>query len=130
MKKVFLFFLLVLVLLQYRLWSPQGGITEWMRLKQELLQQEAKLEVLEARNQALKNMVINLQTSTEVIETQAREAFHYIAQGETFFRVIPIADSANPTKPYLPPLPKTRLTIDLTSEVVTTAEDAAPETQP
>jgi cell division protein FtsB len=128
-KKLFLFFVLVLVLLQYRLWSPDGGITEWMRLKNDLLIQESKLEALEARNQTLKNIVINLQTSTEVIETHAREAFHFIAQGETFFRVIPIPDNRN-EKPYLPQLPKTKLTIDLEAETVTTAEDAAVETQP
>ena len=129
MKKVFLFFVLVLVLLQYRLWSPNGGMTEWMRLKQDLEAQQAKLEVFEARNQTLRNMVLNLQTSTEVIETHAREAFHYVAQGETFFRVIPVPDNPN-QKPYLPSLPKTRLTIDLDAEHVNADEDAAVETQP
>lgn len=129
MKKLFLFFVLVLVLLQYRLWSPNGGVTEWMRLKNDLEVQALKLEALETRNQTLKNIVINLQTSTEVLETHAREAFHYIAQGETFFRVIPIPDDPN-QKPYLPSLPKTRLSIDLEAETVTTAEDVAIETQP
>lgn len=129
MKKLFFFFVLVLVLLQYRLWSPNGGVTEWLRLTQALEAQQAKLEALEARNETLRNIVINLQTSTEVVETYAREGFHYIAQGETFFRVIPVPDDPH-QKPYLPPLPKTRLTIDLEAENVSTAEDTAIETQP
>jgi cell division protein FtsB len=124
MKKIFLIFLLILFLLQLRLWSSDGGVTEWLRLQNELANQQAKLDVLKARNDALKNIVIDLQQHTEAIETQAREVLHFIAPNETFFRVIPISDTVS--TPYLPPLPKTKLS-SVVDETVTTAEDAAVE---
>jgi cell division protein FtsB len=107
MKKLFLVFILMLVWLQYRIWSPDGGVSEWLRLQNELSLAQAKITMLEARNEALTNIVIDLQSHTAAIETQAREVLHFIAPHETFFRVITIPKEISPA--YLPELPKTRL---------------------
>ena len=128
MKKLFFIFLLVLIALQYRLWSSEGGMTEWFRLQNELANEQASIDVLKARNEALKNIVLDLQQHTAAIETQAREVLHFIAPGETFFRVIPMSET--PNTPYLPALPRSKLSAPI-EETVTPAEDAGVEiTQP
>lgn len=120
MKKLFVVFLLILAALQYRLWSPDGGMSEWFRLQNELAVQQSRNAVLEKRNEELKNLVLDLQGNTAAIETQAREVLHFIAPGETFFRVIPV--SQKPAPSYLPPLPRTRLSAPETAGV----EEAVP----
>jgi len=119
-------FILILVWLQYRIWSPDGGISEWLRLQNELALAQAKIANLEARNEALTNIVIDLQSHTAAIETQAREVLHFIAPNETFFRVITIPNETPPA--YLPELPKTRLSVKAysPSSVADVAVEAPP----
>ena len=126
MKKLFIVFVLILIWLQYRLWSPDGGISEWLRLQNELALAQAKIASLESRNEALKNIVIDLQSHTAAIETQAREVLHFIAPNETFFRVITVPKEAPPN--YLPNLPRTRLSTPVGE--ATTAADVAAEAPP
>lgn len=126
MKKLFIVFVLILMWLQYRLWSPNGGISEWLRLQNELALAQAKITTLEARNEALKNIVIDLQSHTATIETQAREVLHFISANETFFRVITIPKKDPPN--YLPNLPRTRLSTP--EGEATTAADVAAESLP
>ncbi len=122
MKKLFVVFVLILLWLQYRLWSPDGGVSELLRLKNELILAESKIKTLEVRNEALKNIVVDLQSNFTVIETQAREVLHFVAPNETFFRVIILPKDM--PKNYLPNLPKTRLSVP-ESMPVTPADDAA-----
>jgi cell division protein FtsB len=127
MKKLFIVFVLILMWLQYRLWSPDGGISEWLHLQNELALAQAKITTLEARNEALKNIVIDLQSHTAAIETQAREVLHFISANETFFRVITIPKEAPPN--YLPNLPRTRLSTP-EGEPASSAADVAAEAPP
>lgn len=90
MKKLVIVFLIVIAWLQYRLWSPEGGISEWVRLQNELAIAQAQIEQLQQSNDALKNLVLDLQNNTDAVETQARSVLHFAAPDETFFRVITI----------------------------------------
>ncbi|MCI4410404.1 MAG: septum formation initiator family protein [Thiotrichales bacterium] len=126
MKKLFVVFLLILIWLQYRLWSPEGGISEWLRLQNELAIAEAKISKLEAHNEALKNIVLDLQNHTDAIETQAREVLHFISPNETFFRIITVPKEK--PESYVPEnLPRTKLS---TPEVETTSSDLTAEAPP
>ncbi|MCH9741658.1 MAG: septum formation initiator family protein [Proteobacteria bacterium] len=126
MKKLFVVFLLILIWLQYRLWSPEGGISEWLRLQNELAIAEAKISTLEAHNEALKNIVLDLQNHTDAIETQAREVLHFISPNETFFRIINVPKEK--PESYVPEnLPRTKLS---TPEVETTTSDLTAEAPP
>lgn len=126
MKKLFVVFLLILIWLQYRLWSPEGGISEWLRLQNELAIAEAKISKLEAHNEALKNIVLDLQNHTDAIETQAREVLHFISPNETFFRIITVPKEK--PESYVPEnLPRTKLS---TPEVEKTSSDLTAEAPP
>jgi cell division protein FtsB len=125
MKKLFIVFVLILIGLQYRLWSSNGGVSEWLRLQNELALAQAKIKILEDKNQALKNIVIDLQSHTDSIETHAREVLHFLAPGETFYRIIHVPKEAPP--PYLPDLPRTQLSAP---EVTENPLDAAAEAPP
>lgn len=127
MKKLFVIFILIFIALQYRLWSSDGGISEWLRLQNELALSQAKIDLLDQRNQALKNIVLDLQHHTDAIETNAREVLHFVAPGETFYRVIPIPKEA--AAPYLPDLPRTRLSMPANGPD-STADAAAEEAPP
>lgn len=107
MKKLFILFVLIIIALQYRLWSTNGGISEWISLRNDLEQAQSHIKQLQTSNESLKNLVIDLQSHTDAIETQAREVLHFVMPQETFFRVIIIPDQ--PGVSYVPNLPRTRL---------------------
>jgi cell division protein FtsB len=124
MKKLFIIFILILAWLQYRIWSPDGGVSEWLRLQNDLSLAQKKIDALTVHNESLKNIVLDLQTHTAAIETQAREVLHLIAPGETFFRVITI--QSNPGASYVPELPRTRLSVPQVDAPADTADEAPP----
>jgi cell division protein FtsB len=107
MKKLFIVFVLAFMWLPYRLWSPDGGISEWLRLQNELAIAQAHIKQLESSNASLKNLVLDLQNHTDAIETQAREVLHFALPNETFFRVITVPNQK--AESYVPNLPRTRL---------------------
>jgi cell division protein FtsB len=109
MKKLFIIFLLAIVWLQYRLWSPDGGISEWLRLQNELALAQGHIKQLESSNESLKNLVLDLQNHTDAIETQAREVLHFAMPNETFFRVISVPSQK--AESYVPNLPRTKLSM-------------------
>lgn len=107
MKKLLVVFVLAILWLQYRLWSPDGGVSEWLRLQNELALAQAQIKQLESSNESLKNLVLDLQNHTDAIETQAREVLHFAMPNETFFRVISVPNQK--AESYAPNLPRTKL---------------------
>jgi len=84
-----LFTLLVLLgVLQYRLWIAQGSVAEQHRLQ---LQIEEKTHInseLQARNAVLEREVMELQTGKKGVEQRAREQLGLVRQGESFYQII------------------------------------------
>lgn len=80
--------IVLLCLLQYRLWFGDGNLQELRSYQQriELLEQEAKK--LQERNQALEAEVMDLRKGKEAIEERARKDLGMIREGEIFFQVI------------------------------------------
>lgn len=125
MKKLFVVFILAILWLQYRLWSPDGGISEWLRLQNELALAQAQIKQLESSNESLKSLVLDLQNHTDAIETQAREVLHFSLPHETFFRVISVPN--HKVESYVPNLPRTKLS---TPEKEGNTTDIAAEAPP
>jgi cell division protein FtsB len=89
--------LVVLVLLQYRLWVGRGSIAEVYELKHEIVAQQAELVKLRARNQVLEADVKDLHTGLDALEERARTDLGMIKQGEVFLQVIqPSGDKKSP----------------------------------
>lgn len=79
---------ILLLLLQYRLWLGNASLPKVRHLEQIKLSQQEENEVLEARNRSLSAEVIDLKQGMEAIEERARSEMGMIKSGETFFQVI------------------------------------------
>jgi len=80
--------LLLLVLLQYRLWVGPGSLAEVNNLKHEIAQLREELVGLRERNRALQAEVEDLRSGRSAIEERARSELGMIKEGETFYQVI------------------------------------------
>ena len=80
----------VLALLQVRLWVGDGGLVERWRLQEQIAAQAAENERLERRNRQLEAEVVDLKEGRELtaIEERARYELGMIRSGETFYLVV------------------------------------------
>jgi cell division protein FtsB len=94
MKKGIVAILLVLLtLLQYKLWFGDGGLIRVWQLTQAVETQQKQNEELKERNDALEAEVIDLKKGVEAIEERARSDLGMIKEGETFFQIAPRAET-------------------------------------
>lgn len=80
--------LMLLIILQYRLWVGEGSLAEVSRLRDEISRQEALNSRLDARNKLLENEVIELQQGMDSLEERARSELGMIKKGETYYQLI------------------------------------------
>ena len=78
----------VLALLQFRLWTGQGGHRSVAELQAQVQQQTRENAGLEQRNAALAAEVEDLKSGEAAVEERARSELGMIKPGETFYRVV------------------------------------------
>ncbi len=78
----------LLGLLQYRLWVGDGSLADVWQLRGEIETQRTENEVLARRNRRLAAEVRDLKQGTEVIEDRARRELGMIRRDETFFQIV------------------------------------------
>ncbi len=78
----------VLALLQYKLWIGNGSFAEVYRLDQAIAEQQQENAAFKERNLALEGEVNDLRHGMDAIEERARSELGMIKENETFFRVI------------------------------------------
>ena len=88
MRLLIVLLLILVGLLQYRLWVGEGSLAELHSLKQEIAAQEAELGRLAERNRALQAEVEDLRTGLDALEERARGELGMIKPGEIFLQVI------------------------------------------
>ena len=88
MKFLIVIMLVLLVLLQYRLWIGNGSLTEVHHLEQRKSLLIKENQELKQRNQALVADVMDLKQGKEAIEERARSEMGMIKEGETFYQII------------------------------------------
>lgn len=88
MKSVLAILLLVLFLLQLRLWTGAGSMAEIFRLEDEIAEQTEDNAKLEGRNSSLMEEVGDLRNGLDSIEERARNELGLIRQGETFYLIV------------------------------------------
>jgi cell division protein FtsB len=79
----------VLLLLQHRLWFSDDGVRELARLERDVAAQAAENEGLAARNARLEAEVRDLKQGMAALEERARSDLGMVAANETFFQVVP-----------------------------------------
>ncbi len=80
--------MVLIALLQYRLWLGDGGIAELQELQARIDELTEEGEKRRERNAALEADVRDLKEGTDAIEERARQELGMIKQGETFIQVI------------------------------------------
>ena len=81
--------LVVMVLLQYRLWLSASGVQEYTQLETAVAQQRSEDDRLADRNRQLAAEVRDLKSGFGALEERARSELGMIANNETFYQVVP-----------------------------------------
>lgn len=95
--------LLLLAVLQYRLWIAEGSLAEQRRLERQVAEQTGVNKVLRERNAVLEREVLELQSGNKGVEQRAREHLGLVREGETFYQFVedkdaPRSDKAGPQR--------------------------------
>ena len=80
---------LVLALVQGRLWLSDEGLREVWLLQAQLAERTEENRLLAARNTALEGEVTDLKQGLAAAEERARTDLGMIAEGETFYQITP-----------------------------------------
>ena len=89
MRALIAILLLLLLLLQFKLWFGEGGSTEVTRLEDRVETQTEQNEMLQRRNNELQAEVEDLRERLGAIEERARNELGLIKQDEEFYQVVP-----------------------------------------
>jgi len=90
---------LLLVVLQYRLWIAQGSLAEQFRLRRQVEEQSRINEELRQRNSVLEREVMELKTGNNGVEQRAREQLGLVREDETFYQFVqPQEDKRGPVE--------------------------------
>jgi len=81
--------LILLGLLQYRLWFGKNSVPDYLLLKESVIHQQDANDKLKQRNRLLFADTDDLKLGLEAIEERARNELGMIKEHETFFRLIP-----------------------------------------
>lgn len=87
-RTVLILLLVVLLLLQYRLWFSHDGLPSLLRLHHSVEKQREDNAALRERNQVLSAEVQDLKSGLDALEERARSELGMIRPGETFFHII------------------------------------------
>ncbi|TRW49609.1 cell division protein FtsB [Aliidiomarina halalkaliphila] len=79
----------IVLMLQYRVWFGQHGMSDLRELRQEVERQEQANQSLQQRNQLLAADIDDLRSALEAVEERARNELGLVQPNETFFRLIP-----------------------------------------
>jgi cell division protein FtsB len=80
--------------LQAELWLSDDGYRKTIKLREAVAEQSELNESLRARNAALDAEVINLKQGHDAAEERARTDLGMIGKNETFYQVVPVADTS------------------------------------
>jgi len=106
-NKVTALLLLLIGLLQYRLWYGDGNVREFQRLNDRIAELHQEAAKRRERNAALEAEVMDLKQGLDAVEERGRQDLGMIKEGEVFVQVIdqdesedtPFTGKENPSQP-------------------------------
>lgn len=78
--------LMLVLIIQVKLWYGEGSYLQVKSLEKEVALQRTKVEKLKDRNQTLEAEVFDLKSRLSAVEERARTDLGMIRQGETFYQ--------------------------------------------
>ena len=88
MKALVVLLVLLLALVQFRLWVGEESLAEVWRLRQAIEQQSAENVLFKSRNQRLEAEVRDLKNGLEAVEERARLELGMIRKDEIYFQIV------------------------------------------
>ena len=88
MRALIAVLLVMLVVLQFKLWFGDGGLLEVRKLRHEIATQQQENAELRERNAALEAEVTDLRQGLAAIEERARSELGMVVRGETFYQLV------------------------------------------
>jgi len=88
MKALVAALVLILLVLQWRLWIGDGGVAELRQLETQLAVQQQENATLRLRNEMLESEVLDLKNGLEAVEERARADLGMTRKDETFYMII------------------------------------------
>jgi cell division protein FtsB len=88
MRYIFISLIIVLAVLQHKLWLGDGNIVQWFTLEQKLKEEDLNNSKLAARNKALEADIKELKTGDQALEEQARYELGMVKQDETYYQFV------------------------------------------
>ena len=89
MRALLALLLIILVLLQLKMWFGEGGFSDVRRLEQRVEDQADENEALAQRNRELQAEVEDLRQGLGAVEERARSELGLIKENEEFYQVVP-----------------------------------------
>jgi len=89
MKILGAIFVVLILVLQYRIWMGDNGAPEIERLKKQIAEQTEQNKLLQEQNESLRKEILALRKNPALLEEIAREQLGLIKPNETFYRIIP-----------------------------------------
>jgi cell division protein FtsB len=99
-----------LLLLQYRLWLSNDGVSEVLRLRGAVAARQADNARVSERNRQLAAEVRDLKQGYTALEERARSDLGMIAGNESFYQVVPQKAAAPAATPLPAPAPNPQRT--------------------
>jgi len=107
LKAILIVLALIILVLQVRLLSSDGGIGELFSLQNKLAELQVEVDSLQQDNALLKKEVQDLQSNTKAIETIARQKLGMIKENEVFIKVIELPIDSKASEVSAPALTQT-----------------------
>lgn len=89
MRVLLVILVVVIALLQIKMWFGEGGFRDVQRLAVRVEEQAAENEILDQRNRELQAEVEDLRQGLQAIEERARSELGMIKENEEFYQVVP-----------------------------------------
>lgn len=88
MKIVIAILIVLLIIMQYRLWIGDGSVRTAIQLKQQIAAQQAENQKLRDSNQMLLAEVQDLKGGKQAVEERARNDLGMVKKDETFYQIV------------------------------------------
>ncbi|MGC1181708.1 cell division protein FtsB [Legionella sp.] len=88
MRPIFIILIIILVVLQHKLWLGDGNLIQWVSLQKKLVEHEQENNKLIARNKALEADIKELKSGEQALEEQARHELGMVKENEVYYQFV------------------------------------------
>jgi cell division protein FtsB len=98
MRALLAILIVVLILLQAKMWLGEGGYRDVQRLRERVDEEVQENAVLQERNDQLQAEVDDLREGLDAVEERARSELGMIREGEEFYLIVPSPEEVGPAE--------------------------------